>query len=96
MMDVSDGLALDAGRMAEASGVTIALERAALGDAPDRALAGGEDHALLAAFPPDVLPPGFRRIGLVRPRGAHALLCDDAPVEVDGWDPYRDWDSVSG
>lgn len=96
MMDISDGLALDARRMAAASGVTIALERAALGEAPDRALAGGEDHALLAAFPPGVLPPGFRVIGAVRARGEEDLLCDDAPVDVSGWDPYRDWDSAAG
>ncbi len=51
MMDISDGLALDARRMAAASGVTIALDRAALGSDPERAIAGGEDHALLATFP---------------------------------------------
>lgn len=96
MMDVSDGLALDAGRLATASGVTLALSRAALGDNPHRALMGGEDHALLATFPDGVLPPGFRIIGEVRPRGEDTVLCDEEPVEVLGWDPYRDWDSVSG
>ncbi|MBS0025053.1 thiamine-phosphate kinase [Microbacterium paraoxydans] len=96
MMDVSDGLALDARRLADASGVTIALERAALGDSPERALAGGEDHALLATFPEGILPPGFRAIGTVRPRGDDDLLCDDLPVDLSGWDPYRDWDSVAG
>ena len=96
MMDISDGLAIDARRMADASAITIALESSALGESPDRALAGGEDHALLATFPPGVLPPGFRIIGAVRPRGDEDLLCDDLPVDVSGWDPYRDWDSVSG
>lgn len=96
MMDISDGLALDARRMAAASGVTIALRRSALGDAPERALGGGEDHALLAAFPEGVLPPGFRVIGDVRAPGEEELLCDDLPVDISGWDPYRDWDSVSG
>ncbi|WP_435744463.1 thiamine-phosphate kinase [Microbacterium sp. PMB16] len=96
MMDVSDGLALDARRMAAASGVTIALNRASLGGDPERAIAGGEDHALLATFPEGVLPPGFRIIGEVRPPGDEDLLCDDRPVDVSGWDPYRDWDSVSG
>ncbi|SEF50573.1 thiamine-phosphate kinase [Microbacterium azadirachtae] len=91
MMDVSDGLALDAGRMADASGVTIALEQSALGAHPRRALAGGEDHALLATFPAGALPPGFRRIGSVMPRqdGA-AVLYDGEPVGALGWDPYRD------
>lgn len=96
MMDVSDGLALDAQRMAAASGVTIHLSAAALGDDPVRALAGGEDHALLAAFPGAVLPPGFRRIGEVADRSDHDLLLDGDPVDVSGWDPYRDWDSASG
>ncbi|MCM3779039.1 thiamine-phosphate kinase [Microbacterium hydrocarbonoxydans] len=96
MMDVSDGLALDARRMAAASGVTIDLSAAALGDDPLRALAGGEDHALLAAFPGAVLPPGFRCIGAVGDRSEHDLLLDGAPVDVSGWDPYRDWDSASG
>lgn len=96
MMDVSDGLALDARRMAAASGVTIALDRSLLGDDPERALAGGEDHALLATFPEGTLPPGFRVIGSVLARGEEELLCDDLPVDLSGWDPYRDWDSVAG
>ncbi|KJL46540.1 Thiamine-monophosphate kinase [Microbacterium hydrocarbonoxydans] len=96
MMDVSDGLALDARRMAAASGITIALNGAALGVDPARALAGGEDHALLAAFPPGIVPAGFRVIGEARQAGVEALLCDDAPVDVSGWDPYRDWDSTAG
>jgi len=91
MMDVSDGLALDAGRMAEASRVTIALEQAALGAHPRRALAGGEDHALLATFPAGALPPGFRRIGSVVPAVDGApVLYDGEPVGPLGWDPYRD------
>ncbi len=96
MMDISDGLALDARRMAAASEVTIALDGAALGDSPQRALAGGEDHALLAAFPPGMVPTGFRAIGAVVQQGEHALLVDGAPADVSGWDPYRDWDSASG
>lgn len=94
MMDVSDGLALDAARLAEASGVTLALEAALLGSDPDRALAGGEDHALLATFPPETLPPGFRRIGTVLAPGAHPVLRDGEPAGAAGWDPYRDWDGV--
>ncbi|WP_254409428.1 thiamine-phosphate kinase [Streptomyces sp. AC495_CC817] len=96
MMDVSDGLALDARRLAAASDVTIALDGAALGEQPERALAGGEDHALLATFPPGVLPAGFRIIGEVLPRGEENLLCDGRSVDVSGWDPYRDWDSAAG
>ncbi len=94
MMDVSDGLALDAARMADASDVTIAFDGAMLGPDRERALGGGEDHALLATFPEGVLPPGFRVIGRVRERGPDAVLCDDAPVAHGGWDPYRDWSSL--
>ncbi|MFT4052209.1 MAG: thiamine-phosphate kinase [Microbacterium sp.] len=94
MMDVSDGLLLDASRLADASRVTIDL-------APgldDDALRGGEDHALLACFPAGAaLPPGFSEIGRVRPRVAHAVTIAGAPVDGRrGWDPHREWDTVRG
>ncbi|MEH3089133.1 MAG: thiamine-phosphate kinase, partial [Microbacterium arborescens] len=98
MMDVSDGLVRDARRLARASGVTLDLDRAALGDDPERALHGGEDHALLATFPAGApLPAGFRRIGSVGEPGAAALTVDGSADEaVGGWDPYRDWDRSAG
>ncbi len=97
LMDVSDGLLLDATRMADASGVTLALERAPLGPDVDTALTGGEDHALLATFPPGTPPEGFRAIGVVRERGNEAVLVDGVPYAGrTGWDPYRDWDSARG
>ena len=96
MMDVSDGLLLDAQRMAEASGVTLAIELAALmpaiADDPRvapfdwRAAASwGDDYALLAAVDPAVDPatlPG-RAIGWVRPP-------NDSAVTVDGAAPMGD------
>lgn len=96
MMDVSDGLALDAARLADASGVTLDLEAAALGSDPRGALSGGEDHALLVTVPAGT--PGVgRRIGVVRPRGDAALTIDGAPYAGGGgWDPYRDWDARRG
>jgi len=96
MLDLSDGLALDARRVAEASGVAIDLERSALGDDPLTALTGGEDHGLLACFPPGAeLPGGFRRVGTVR-EGA-GLLVDGHPFdERGGWDPYLEWDGAAG
>lgn len=98
MMDVSDGLVLDATRMADASGVTIDIDSRRLGPLPRLALGGGEDHALLAAFPAGVaLPAGFTRLGTVAARGEHPVTVDGhvfgGPV---GWDPYRDWDSRAG
>ncbi|MBY6060959.1 thiamine-phosphate kinase [Microbacterium esteraromaticum] len=97
MMDVSDGLALDASRMADASGVTIALSTTALdaltgGIDISRAIGGGEDHGLLATFPPGAMPNGFRPIGVVTDRAADGVLLDGEPIEHRGWDPYRDWD----
>lgn len=98
MMDVSDGLVLDASRLAAASGVTIQLESDALGADPASALSGGEDHALLATFPPHAsLPDGFRLIGLVAERSDHGVVVDGEPYDGSaGWDPYRDWDAGRG
>lgn len=94
MMDVSDGLLLDATRLADASDVTVALDP--FDDARD--LRGGEDHALLATFPAGAeLPEGFRIIGVVRPRqGVPVLVDGHEPHGPGGWDPYRDWDAGRG
>ena len=95
MLDVSDGLAIDAGRIARASGVGLNFFRAALGDAPERALGGGEDHGLLATFPPEAtLPGGFRALGVVT-ADVGLVLVDGAPHEQGGWDPYRGWDGAA-
>lgn len=69
-MDVSDGLLIDAQRLAVASGVGLGLDLAAVplspalvalgGDALDARLAAataGDDYELLFTLPPDVLPP---------------------------------------
>lgn len=98
MMDVSDGLVLDATRLADASEVTIALETRAFGPDAGFALNGGEDHALLATFPAHrALPDGFRPVGTVRARGEHAVTVDGAnPTDRGGWDPYADWDAGRG
>lgn len=78
MMDISDGLALDATRLAEASavGITIDLDRVprasgvdavadALGRPADEfAATGGEDYELLVTAPPDVISRCAAGIGL--------------------------------
>ena len=61
-------------------------------------LSGGEDHALLATFPPQASrPEGFRVVGEVVPAGGDAVLIDgQAPRGRGGWDPYADWDAGRG
>jgi thiamine-monophosphate kinase len=96
MMDVSDGLALDAERLADASGVTIAFDSDALGDDPVSTLAGGEDHGFLVTFPGGTVGLG-RRVGTVAERGEVAITLDGRPwTGRTGWDPYRDWDAGRG
>ena len=90
MMDVSDGLLLDASRLAAASGVTLALERAAIPLAEgvtqagraDEALRWGDDYQLLFTLPSGIPPPvKASRIGEVREAGAVALLLDGSPPD---------------
>lgn len=95
ILDLSDGLAIDGGRLARASRVTLDLDPQAVPDA--FALHGGEDHGLLATFPAEaVLPGGFRRVGEVRDRAGHDVLRGGEPVPTSGWDPYADWDGATG
>ncbi|GHD38543.1 thiamine-phosphate kinase [Mycetocola manganoxydans] len=96
MLDVSDGLALDAARIARASGVRVDVFRGSLGENPEAALRGGEDHALLATFPPGTpLPDGFRVIGRVE-SGSGVTLDGQDVSGVLGWDPYVGWDGNAG
>ena len=77
--------------------MVIDLDSTAVGSRT--ALTGGEDHALLAAFPSEAaLPSGFRAIGRVLPAAsAPALHVDGRPFDArGGWDPYADWDGQTG
>ena len=101
MMDISDGLSTDAKRLAEASEVKIniesssllgfqaVLEQAALSIEASTlpwVLHGGEDHSLLATFPPDAqVPKGFKRIGSVL-QGDAELTLDEQLIQPQGWD----------
>jgi len=60
-------------------------------DVVDWLLTGGEDHGMLATFPPDVpLPAPFRRIGAVTERGEDLVLVDGRPpvTATTGWDHF--------
>ena len=95
MLDLSDGLAIDSGRLAKASGVCVDFDSSLLGADVALALGGGEDHSLLATFPASVdLPGSFRRIGTVI--AGDGIRLDGAPVASSGWDPYRNWNGGRG
>lgn len=86
MIDVSDGLLADAAHIAEASGVDLDISTAAFevpeplvavgqaigADPMQFILGGGDDHALLAAFPrAEVVPDGWTVVGrAAEPAGA--------------------------
>ena len=85
MMDVSDGLLIDASRLAAASGVTLALDSAAVPIAVpdlrrDDALRWGDDYELLFTLPSGADPSvSATRIGEVRSTGDAPLLLDGEP-----------------
>jgi thiamine-monophosphate kinase len=97
MIDVSDGLALDLHRLADASGVGFRLDEvpAAEGATLDEALGGGEDYELLlavAAADADGLIDAFGRQGLRLPARLGTMAPDpdlrlfgDGALERLGW-----------
>lgn len=107
MMDCSDGLSTDLTRMGQASNVIMDLYPGELEEDVDKlrdaatatgsdpwkwVLNGGEDHAMLACFPPDtVLPQPFRAIGAVgsAPDGQWPRVrLDGVDLPPGGWDHF--------
>ena len=86
MMDVSDGLLLDAWRLAEASQVSLAIDSAAVPIATPEArrfdaLRWGDDYELLFTLPAGTEPPvPATPIGAVEPRGFVPLFLDGEPI----------------
>jgi thiamine-monophosphate kinase len=64
------------------------------GDPMAWVLGGGEDHGLLATFPPDAqLPPGFAAIGSVEalaPMESTGVKIAGRPADTVGWDHFAD------
>ena len=102
MLDVSDGLLQDLGHVADASGVAVALDAAALpvpealsaaarrlgADPLEWVLTGGDDHALAATFPPEVpLPSEWARVGVVTE--GRGVRVDGQTRTQGGWDHFR-------
>lgn len=95
MMDISDGLIRDAGRLAKASQVNLELDASVLKSFAGRldaaaeitginpmtwVLHGGEDFGVLASFPKDTeIPEEFTVIGIAKPRNGRRAV-----VKVDG------------
>ncbi|ONM49402.1 thiamine-phosphate kinase [Nocardia donostiensis] len=107
LTDISDGLLADLRHMADAAGVAIDIDSAALydpaldalatamdADAAQWVLTGGEDHAFAAVWPPETeLPPGWARIGSVAP--GHGVTVDGVSVSGGGgWESFSGADSV--
>ena len=86
MIDVSDGLAVDLGHIADASGVGFALEEVPLapGATLEQALTGGEDYELVFTAPVAALPLGFR-IGQCTANSEERTLAGQ-PLPAGGWE----------
>ena len=89
-MDISDGLLMDAGRIAAASKLRIALSTQlipVIGE-PEDAMRGGEDYVLLFTARPEAdVPSWAHRIGYcIDGRG---VLLDDQPISTSGFDHFK-------
>jgi thiamine-monophosphate kinase len=89
LLDISDGLAVDAEHIAARSGCRVVIE---LGRVPlaESALLDdvgfGEDYELLAAV---ATPTRFATIGHCEEGAGVALTLDGEPYELAGWEHYR-------
>ena len=100
MMDISDGLVIDAERLARASGIDINIDSSMIpvlpeslhysnDDAMDCALYGGEDYVLLFTCSPNAsLPSWVIPIGTTT-KGRGSVRVDGQLVSRPGFDHFR-------
>ena len=99
LVDLSDGIAADAARIAERSNVRLVIEVERLPLAPRLAEAGdlpfwtlGEDYELFAALAPeDAEASGFRIVGWCEEGTGVEIRLAGEPLDVSGWDSLRAW-----
>ena len=96
MIDLSDGIASDAARLAEESGCGAVVELALLprseGATVEQAACGGEDFELLAAIDPDATVPANVAVTvvgrLVEGSGLRLVDPDGVTADLHGWDHF--------